>query len=429
MNPRILLVNPPIHDFTAYDFWLRPYGLLRVAGGLRVRAHVTLFDYLDRVHPVRPATSDSLRADRWGRGAYAAQNLPRPAPLADIPRRYRRFGVPRPLFQQFLANSRGWDVVLVQTMMTYWYPGVREVIEDVRCYCPGALVVLGGVYASLCPEHARGLEADLVVEGSQLSVLHRLLDMEWDSDAVPYWELYPRLTTGALKLTEGCPYRCTYCAAPHLYPEFRPRTQAALVELDWLHRLGTRRVALYDDALLFRAKTVLLPFLEEVRRRGLSLDFHTPNALHARYLTPRVAQALVAARFRTFYLGFESCSPAWHAEAGDKVDPSEFAAACQNLRAAGARQRSITAYLMLGHPRSDIQKLEESMRHVHAQGVRIMLAEFSPVPGTPDGELCRRWIDLDEPLQHNKTAFPRLLLGQDRVDRLKNLARDLNQAL
>ena len=32
MKPRILLVNPPIYDFSAYDFWLKPYGLLRVAG-------------------------------------------------------------------------------------------------------------------------------------------------------------------------------------------------------------------------------------------------------------------------------------------------------------------------------------------------------------------------------------------------------------
>jgi len=32
MAPKILLVNPPVHDFAAYDFWLKPYGLLSVAG-------------------------------------------------------------------------------------------------------------------------------------------------------------------------------------------------------------------------------------------------------------------------------------------------------------------------------------------------------------------------------------------------------------
>lgn len=51
MRPRILLVNPPIYDFSAYDFWLKPLGLLTVAGALAAHADLTLFDYLDRLHP------------------------------------------------------------------------------------------------------------------------------------------------------------------------------------------------------------------------------------------------------------------------------------------------------------------------------------------------------------------------------------------
>ena len=31
MKPNILLVNPPIYDFAAYDFWLKPYGMLAYA--------------------------------------------------------------------------------------------------------------------------------------------------------------------------------------------------------------------------------------------------------------------------------------------------------------------------------------------------------------------------------------------------------------
>ena len=51
MTQRILLVNPPIYDFTAYDFWLKPLGLLSVAGLLRGRCELSMFDYLDRLHP------------------------------------------------------------------------------------------------------------------------------------------------------------------------------------------------------------------------------------------------------------------------------------------------------------------------------------------------------------------------------------------
>ena len=51
------------------------------------------------------------------------------------------------------------------------------------------------------------------------------------------------------------------------------------------------------------------------------------------------------------------------------------------------------------------------MTFAHRLGIRVMLSEFSPIPGTPDGEECRRWIDLDEPLRHNKTAFVAHRLG------------------
>jgi hypothetical protein len=69
------------------------------------------------------------------------------------------------------------------------------------------------------------------------------------------------------------------------------------------------------------------------------------------------------------------------------------------------------------------------MRFVYRLGIRIMLSEFSPIPGTPDGERCRAWVDLDEPLWHNKTVFPLRFLGPDRVQHLKALCRELNRTL
>ena len=35
MEVDFLLINPWIYDFAAYDFWLKPYGLLLIGGKLR----------------------------------------------------------------------------------------------------------------------------------------------------------------------------------------------------------------------------------------------------------------------------------------------------------------------------------------------------------------------------------------------------------
>lgn len=69
------------------------------------------------------------------------------------------------------------------------------------------------------------------------------------------------------------------------------------------------------------------------------------------------------------------------------------------------------------------------MRFANSLGIRGMLADFSPIPGTPGGEFCRKYVDLDEPLMHNKTAFPIILLGNDETNRLKDLQRKLNRLL
>jgi hypothetical protein len=427
MKPRILLVNPPVYDFSAYDFWLKPYGLLRVAGFLRGRAELRLFDYLDRLHPSVPR---KLRSDSLGRGEFPWEIVPAPAPYAGFPRRYRRYGLSRSLFRRFLTEQGPFDFALVQTVMTYWYLGTKEVLEDLQRVSPATKTVLGGVYATLCPRHAHGLGADLVVEGSRLETLWQFLDVESDVQQPPFWEGYPRLQVGILKLAYGCPFRCTYCSVPQVQPTFTGYPlERSLAEFDFLGRIGVDYMAFYDDALLYRPDKILIPFLQGVQERKVPVQFHTPNALNARFITADLAELMVQAGFRTFYLGFESNAYDWQRRTGGKVYSPELSRAIDQLAAAGADRSAITAYLIIGHPQADRQEVESSMRFAHDQGIRVMLSEFSPIPGTPDGEACRRWIDLDEPLWHNKTVFTSRFLGEHEVNRLKALCRELNHRL
>jgi tRNA A37 methylthiotransferase MiaB len=314
--------------------------------------------------------------------------------------------------------------------MTYWYPGVCEVIEDIRQACSTAQIVLGGNYATLCTEHASALGADLVVSDTDLEPLRRFLGLAPDPEQPALWELYHTLANGALKLSDGCPFQCSYCSVPQVYGRFQPRPlRRALAELDLLADCGAKNIAFYDDALLFDAEKVLIPFLEHVVKRGRRVNLHTPNALNARFVTRELAELMVRAGFKTFYLGFESASRRWQDGTGGKVYSEELSRAVDHLRGAGADPNDITAYQILGHPTCDSQESEASMRFVHSLGIRGMLADFSPIPGTPDGQACRRWVDLDEPLQHNNTAFTIRRLGFDESNRLKDLQRRLNRQL
>ncbi len=109
------------------------------------------------------ARQKELQSDEWGRGRFYCEQIPNPPPLSHIPRYYRRFGLPRNMFQRFLTKQQPCDFVLIQTMMTYWYQGVREVIKDIRTAWPKAKIILGGNYVTLCSNHAQKLKADFLV--------------------------------------------------------------------------------------------------------------------------------------------------------------------------------------------------------------------------------------------------------------------------
>jgi radical SAM superfamily enzyme YgiQ (UPF0313 family) len=267
-----------------------------------------------------------------------------------------------------------------------------------------------------------------LVEGAILDPLWEYLGLTTDLTHPALWQVYEKLNVGVLKLSDGCPFSCTYCSVPNVYRKFKTRPlQRSLAELHLLSKCGVQNIAFYDDALLFDADKVLIPFLEEVLKQNIKVNFHSPNALNIRFITPELAKLMLRAGFKTFYLGLESTSLQWQQRTGSKVSATELAQAVDLLITAGAKPTNITAYQILGHPYTDAQQFEESMRFVNSLGIRGMLADFSPIPGTPDGEFCRRWVDMDEPLFHNNTAFPIILLGFERVNALKDLQRRLNR--
>jgi radical SAM superfamily enzyme YgiQ (UPF0313 family) len=423
----VLLVNPPIYDFAAHDFWLKPLGMLTVAGKIANQADVEIFDFLDRNHQFY-SDKPQFKNDQWGRGKFFSEKVKKPDVLKAIPRYYHRFGLPAEIFTEFLKTRKPCDFIFIQTVMTYWYLGYQEVIRELKKHWPKTKIILGGPYTMICPEHAKNLGADFVLAGNELNKLWDFLNIKSNDSFLPVWNAYGKIETAAMKITSGCPFKCTYCVVPMFCDSFfaKPIGQA-IEELKFLISLGVKNIAFYDDSLLYKSDEVLKPFLRYVIENKIKISFHTPNALNARFIDEEIAGLMVKAGFKSFYLGFESKAGEFQKQTGSKILDNEFADAVKTLVSSGADINGIIAYLILGHPRFEIQDVEESMKFVSNLGVRIMLAEFSPIPGTPDGQLAGKYVDMNEPLMHNKTAFPIILLGSEKVNRIKDICHKLNE--
>jgi radical SAM superfamily enzyme YgiQ (UPF0313 family) len=418
-RPDILLVNPWIHDFAAYDLWARPLGLLVLASRLRSLGWEPHFiDCLDPDHPEMPARR--LRPHSTGR--FARTPITKPEALKAIKRTFNRYGVHPEIIARDLHALPRPNAILVTSLMTYWYTGVQETVALLRHAFPGVPVILGGVYASLMPDHAaEAIAPDEVIaglgEGMLAGALQRHTGLcpgdcedQREPSFVPALDLLRKVPFLPVLSSRGCPFRCAYCASARLMPSFVQRSPKEV--FSWLEvsreRYGCEDAVLYDDAFLVNPELHGLPILEATAERLPGMKWHSPNGLHASAVSRRVARAMKRAGFETIRLGLETTSSEFHSRTGSKTHPDRFREAVRHLREEGFRREQIGAYLLIGLPKQTKEQVERDVEEVLAAGAFPRLAEYSPVPGTrmwPDAVAGARYPIGKEPLFHNCTLL------------------------
>ena len=440
-TPHILLVNPWIHDFAAYDFWARPLGLLLLGAALREHGlRVSYLDCLDRFHPEAPPSNPDVR---YGRGPYRKTRIPRPEKLGDIPRNFCRYGIDPEWFEKDLRSLPRPHLILVTSLMTYWYPGVQETIRILRRVHPEVPILLGGIYATLCSEHATAVSgADRVFPGNGiLKILKEIeahtgdpveprFDPE-DPEAWPYpaLDLQRRIPFVPLLTSRGCPFACAYCASRFLEPKRRVRSpERVMSEIrHWHEGYGITDFVFYDDALLVRPDHHIIPLLKAVIESGMTVRFHTPNAIHIREIRSELAALMQAAGFKTIRLGLETAAFEAENRLDRKVTESEFNKAIHHLLNAGFETREIGAYLLAGLPDQSPEAVAESIRTVRESGITPVPAYYTPIPHTGlwnRAKAVSRYDLAADPIFTNNALLPCWpRFSWDILSYLKNLAR------
>ncbi len=431
MIPRILLINPWIHDFAAFNLWARPLGLLKSAEYLSAfDAELLFIDCADSFHP-----------GHYGTGKYRYEIIQKPEALKSIPRYYKRYGISVDEFRNRLKSVMPLDIVLMTSIMSYWYPGVQETIRHVRETAGNIPIILGGIYPTLYSDHAlRYSGADSIYTGPPDD---RLLSMIRDfritlnpvCKHVPYYQLgfHARSPFAPLLTSTGCPYNCSYCASRLLAPSYERKPLGDIVdEIQELQALGVRDFAFYDDALLYDADHHIKPLLESMIREGINARLHAPNGLHARFIDDELDRMMKRGGFTTIRLSLETVERNRQQTTGGKVTSDDLERSVRSLQRADFNKGHLGAYLLYGLPEQGLSEVEEGFAFLKRLNIRAYLAEFSPIRGTECwNDLVMKNIiprDLD-PLLTNNTVFSYLYSEYDRAEltRIKAEVKEFNR--
>jgi radical SAM superfamily enzyme YgiQ (UPF0313 family) len=433
---KALLINPYIYDFAAYNFWSSPLGLLYVGGVLRKNGfEIKLIDCMQVVEGKRKAD---------GRAPFVKEKAAHPLSLRHIRKRFKRYGISKEILMEEFSRTEAPDLILITSIMTYWYHGVIEVLKAAREAFPSSKIVVGGIYPSLCYDHALRVltEADLIVKSTETDKFYCFIEETfnetlpykpsmYDLDNIPYpcYDLYDSIHLVPILTSFGCVYRCTYCATPYMHPRIvRRRPESVVEEIRHWHALGVKRYVLYDDNFLYRSEVYAKPLLRQIAGLNISIDIYNPNALNAALIDEELAMLLLGAGFNEVRIGLESANPTVQKETGGKVSLKQFEQAVNSLLNSGFKNDEVVAYILAGLPNQTWEEVKHSIDYVMGLGIQPYIAEYTPIPHTALFEEFQQSARLpiaEDPIYQNNILFPFAWEGftENNLEFLKSYAR------
>jgi radical SAM superfamily enzyme YgiQ (UPF0313 family) len=413
---RALLINPYIYDFAAYNFWSSPLGLLYVGSILRENGfEIEIIDCME-------VQENKRKKD--GRAPFIKEKVTKPASLKGIKKHFRRYGISQQTLKERLSDVGEPDLILVTSIMTYWYTGTQEVVGMTREVFPGSKIIVGGIYPTLCDNLAvdKLKGADLIVKSNEIEKLYSFIEDAFsvslsrkplmdDLDVLPFpcYDLYDSVAFVPLLTSFGCAFKCTYCATPYTHPTIIRRSPASVIdEIGFWQQRGVQKYVIYDDSFLYKKEMYAKPLLESIRELPFKIDIYNPNAINAAFVDEELAVLLASTGFQEVRIGLESISPVAQKDMGGKVDLKSFERALFLLKEAGFNA-NVYVYILAGLPFQKWEEVKEAVDYVVALGAKPYIAEYTPIPHTAMFEKFYRYARYpirEDAIYQNNALFP-----------------------
>lgn len=246
------------------------------------------------------------------------------------------------------------DTIYITSLFTYAYEPVHDVIRHYSTKYKKSRIIVGGIYATLCPEHLKDTFKDRIeiYEGLNENV----------EDIMPDYTLVPDWDASILFASRGCVRKCPFCSVPKIEPKYEAKES-----IKHLIYPGHKRIILWDNNFL--ASPYKDKILNELMESKLTVDFN--QGLDARYLDEKTAIKLKKLKIHVVRLAYDSNSIRPH-----------LMRAIDHLKQVKIRGRRIIVYCLYNHhdsPENFLNRVKDLMEW----GVVVYPMRFEPLEPRP----------------------------------------------
>lgn len=228
------------------------------------------------------------------------------------------------------------NIIYVTSLFTWSWQTVYSAISFYKRYYSEAKIILGGIYASVLPDHAALSGADIIHIGLAKEV----------EDLSPAYDLIPKWNGNILFTTRGCIRRCSFCVVPKVEGSINSPKNEIYSLLDKNHK----RVFIWDNNIL--AAPNFSKVIEDLKKFNKKVDFN--QGLDARLVTPEIAKKLRELKLPFLHLAYD-----------DKSARNKVKRAIQYLKDVGFKGKKMIFYTLFNHkdtPDDFLNRLKDLMK-------------------------------------------------------------------
>ncbi|NQV46739.1 MAG: cobalamin B12-binding domain-containing protein [Rhodospirillaceae bacterium] len=320
----------------------------------------------------------------------------------------------------------------ITVIFTHEWPAAIQLIKLIKAKRPELKIILGGEHVTAMPEFCLAVsEADYIVLGEGEETIVSLVNLLENGDdpsdlkgigykvanritinkrhtrecdinqiARPAWHLFDikayvdnnyvgGMQTGGISMpllaTRGCPYQCTFCAAPNMWtPSWFPRDPLLVVdEIEHYVKTYNAKDFTLQDLTVMLNRDWLITFCNELLARNLQITWQLPSGTRSEAIDSEVANLLYRTGAQNLNFAPESGSETTRMLIKKKMKTGRL---MKSLKASIDAKLIVGIFTIIGFPHDKPEHLAENLKFVRQMGeigvTDISVGFYLALPGS-----------------------------------------------